>query len=113
MVTAQSGSLKRPRGAGGIRCSGSGLGLTMPRGSQSQKVPSASEAAGLMTGEVVSPEPELIQGGMGVGISSWELARAVAQAGERLTRRGPGGGSGGGPGGTMGFWGAGGGAGEG
>ncbi|HSP54617.1 MAG TPA: nitronate monooxygenase, partial [Dehalococcoidia bacterium] len=40
-----------------------------------------------MTGEVFSPEPELIQGGMGVGISSWELARAVAQAGERLDRQ--------------------------
>ena len=40
-----------------------------------------------MTGEIVSHEPELIQGGMGVGISSWELARAVAQAGERLNRR--------------------------
>jgi nitronate monooxygenase len=29
-------------------------------------------------------EPELIQGGMGVGISNWELARAVAVAGEEL-----------------------------
>jgi NAD(P)H-dependent flavin oxidoreductase YrpB (nitropropane dioxygenase family) len=29
-------------------------------------------------------EPVLIQGGMGVGISNWELARAVAMAGERL-----------------------------
>src|SRR3990172_5134110 len=40
-----------------------------------------------MTGQVLSPEPELIQGGMGVGISSWELARAVARAGEKLDRR--------------------------
>jgi len=40
-----------------------------------------------MTGEVFPHEPELIQGGMGVGISSWELARAVAQAGERLDKR--------------------------
>ena len=28
--------------------------------------------------------PELIQGGMGVGVSNWRLARAVAMAGERL-----------------------------
>ncbi|MBK6320310.1 MAG: nitronate monooxygenase [Dehalococcoidia bacterium] len=28
--------------------------------------------------------PELIQGGMGVGVSSWRLARAVAMAGQRL-----------------------------
>ncbi len=26
--------------------------------------------------------PRVIQGGMGVGVSSWELARAVAQAGQ-------------------------------
>src|SRR3989344_7994190 len=31
--------------------------------------------------------PELIQGGMGVGVSSWELARAVAMAGEKLDKR--------------------------
>lgn len=39
-----------------------------------------------MTGNAFSPEPELIQGGMGVGISAWPLARSVAQAGERLGR---------------------------
>ncbi len=33
-----------------------------------------------------SDYPELIQGGMGVGISNWELARAVAQAGGRLNK---------------------------
>ena len=37
-----------------------------------------------MTGNAFSSEPELIQGGMGVGISAWQLARSVAQAGERL-----------------------------
>lgn len=31
--------------------------------------------------------PELIQGGMGVGVSGWELARSVAIAGERLDKR--------------------------
>lgn len=31
--------------------------------------------------------PELIQGGMGVGVSSWELAKAVAIAGEKLDKR--------------------------
>lgn len=31
--------------------------------------------------------PRLIQGGMGVGVSSWELARAVALAGEKLDER--------------------------
>jgi NAD(P)H-dependent flavin oxidoreductase YrpB (nitropropane dioxygenase family) len=30
--------------------------------------------------------PEIIQGGMGVGVSSWELARAVAIAGEKLEK---------------------------
>lgn len=41
----------------------------------------------------VTPEPpahdfpELIQGGMGVGVSDWKLARAVAVAGERLGAR--------------------------
>lgn len=30
--------------------------------------------------------PEMIQGGMGVGVSSWELARAVAIAGEKLEK---------------------------
>lgn len=34
-----------------------------------------------------SPEPELIQGGMAVGVSNWELARAVATAGEKLDRQ--------------------------
>ena len=34
-----------------------------------------------------SDHPELIQGGMGVGVSSWELARAVAMAGEKLDKR--------------------------
>ena len=33
------------------------------------------------------PNPELIQGGMGVGISNWELAHAVAVAGEKLDKR--------------------------
>ncbi|OIP57383.1 MAG: 2-nitropropane dioxygenase [Candidatus Levybacteria bacterium CG_4_10_14_0_2_um_filter_36_16] len=31
--------------------------------------------------------PELIQGGMGVGVSSWELARSVAIAGEKLDKK--------------------------
>ncbi|MCZ7577689.1 MAG: hypothetical protein M5U18_11845 [Dehalococcoidia bacterium] len=31
--------------------------------------------------------PELIQGGMGVGVSDWRLARAVAMAGRRLGER--------------------------
>jgi NAD(P)H-dependent flavin oxidoreductase YrpB (nitropropane dioxygenase family) len=39
-----------------------------------------------MTGQANSPEPELIQGGMGVAISSWQLARAVAETGERIGR---------------------------
>ena len=39
-----------------------------------------------MTDQVFSPEPELIQGGMGVGISSWQLARSVAEAGEKIGR---------------------------
>ena len=39
-----------------------------------------------MTGNAFSSEPELIQGGMGVGISAWQLARSVAEAGERLGR---------------------------
>lgn len=34
-----------------------------------------------------NPLPELIQGGMGVGISNWELARSVAVAGEKLDKR--------------------------
>ena len=32
-------------------------------------------------------QPELIQGGMGVGVSNWRLARAVALAGQRLGER--------------------------
>ncbi len=32
------------------------------------------------------PPPELIQGGMAVGVSTWRLARAVAMAGEKLGR---------------------------
>ena len=36
--------------------------------------------------QVFSSEPELIQGGMGVGVSNWKLARAVAEAGERLNK---------------------------
>jgi nitronate monooxygenase len=36
--------------------------------------------------EAVGAQPELIQGGMGVGVSDWKLARAVAEAGERLNR---------------------------
>jgi len=39
-----------------------------------------------MAGQMIRKEPELIQGGMGVGISNWELARSVAEAGERLGR---------------------------
>jgi len=34
-----------------------------------------------------SSHPELIQGGMGVGVSGWELARSVAIAGEKLGKR--------------------------
>lgn len=34
--------------------------------------------------ESLSPMPEIIQGGMGAGISDWRLARAVAMAGEKL-----------------------------
>ena len=45
-----------------------------------------AEVAGSMTGHVFSSEPELIQGGMGVGISSWQLARSVAEAGENIGR---------------------------
>lgn len=44
---------------------------------QPPSAPSAT-AAGL---------PELIQGGMGVGVSDWKLARAVAVAGQRLGAR--------------------------
>ena len=40
-----------------------------------------------MPGCISSSEPELIQGGMGVGISNWKLARAVAEAGERLNKQ--------------------------
>ncbi len=39
-----------------------------------------------MTGQTFSPDPELIQGGMGVGISGWQLAGSVAEAGERIDR---------------------------
>jgi len=39
-----------------------------------------------MTGQAFPPEPELIQGGMGVGISNWRLARSVAETGERTGR---------------------------
>src|SRR3990172_5654219 len=39
-----------------------------------------------MTGQAFSPEPELIQGGMGVAISGWQLARSVAETGERIGR---------------------------
>jgi NAD(P)H-dependent flavin oxidoreductase YrpB (nitropropane dioxygenase family) len=39
-----------------------------------------------MTGQTFSPEPELIQGGMGVGVSGWQLARSVAEAGEKIGR---------------------------
>ncbi len=39
-----------------------------------------------MTVHAFSPEPELIQGGMGVGISTWQLARSVAKTGERIGR---------------------------
>jgi hypothetical protein len=34
----------------------------------------------------VPPLPQLIQGGMAVGVSTWQLARAVAIAGEKLGR---------------------------
>ncbi len=40
-----------------------------------------------MTNQAFSPEPELIQGGMGVGISGWQLAGSVAETGERIGRR--------------------------
>ena len=33
-------------------------------------------------GHAVSKHPSIIQGGMGVGISSWPLARAVSQLGQ-------------------------------
>ena len=36
--------------------------------------------------QVFPIQPELIQGGMGVGVSNWRLAHAVAKAGERLNR---------------------------
>jgi len=39
-----------------------------------------------ITNEAVGIRPELIQGGMGVGVSDWKLARAVAESGERLER---------------------------
>jgi NAD(P)H-dependent flavin oxidoreductase YrpB (nitropropane dioxygenase family) len=39
-----------------------------------------------MTTQALSPDPELIQGGMGIGISGWQLARAVAEEGERAGR---------------------------
>ena len=39
-----------------------------------------------MTVQALSPDPELIQGGMGVGISTWRLARSVAETGERIGR---------------------------
>ncbi len=39
-----------------------------------------------MVGQAFSPEPELIQGGMGVAISGWQLARSVAETGERIGR---------------------------
>ena len=39
-----------------------------------------------MTVQAFSAEPELIQGGMGVGVSTWRLARSVAEAGERIGR---------------------------
>lgn len=37
-----------------------------------------------MTGvtSVTTSLPRIIQGGMGVGVSSWQLARAVAEAGQ-------------------------------
>jgi nitronate monooxygenase len=36
--------------------------------------------------EAAGIQPELIQGGMGVGVSDWKLARAVAESGEKLRR---------------------------
>src|SRR3972149_3605583 len=39
-----------------------------------------------MTGQASPPEPELIQGGRGVAISGWQLARSVAETGERTGR---------------------------
>lgn len=36
---------------------------------------------------IPSGHPELIQGGMAVGVSNWRLARAVAEAGQRLGER--------------------------
>jgi len=45
-----------------------------------------TQSQGIMTNKAVGIEPELIQGGMGVGVSDWRLARAVAETGERLNR---------------------------
>jgi nitronate monooxygenase len=41
----------------------------------------------MITNEAGGIQPELIQGGMGVGVSDWKLAHAVAVSGERLNRR--------------------------
>lgn len=40
----------------------------------------------MITNEAAGIQPELIQGGMGVGVSDWKLAHAVAESGERLNR---------------------------
>ena len=40
----------------------------------------------MITSKAGGTQPELIQGGMGVGVSDWALARAVALAGEKLSR---------------------------
>jgi NAD(P)H-dependent flavin oxidoreductase YrpB (nitropropane dioxygenase family) len=45
-----------------------------------------TQSQGMITNEGVGIQPELIQGGMGVGVSDWKLARAVAESGERLNR---------------------------
>src|SRR3990172_5260679 len=45
-----------------------------------------TKSQGMITNEAVGIRPELIQGGMGVGVSDWKLARAVAESGERLER---------------------------
>ena len=42
---------------------------------------------GTTSPEIAPARPELIQGGMGVGVSGWRLARAVAVAGQRLGAR--------------------------
>lgn len=46
----------------------------------------SAQMQGMMGDGSACIPPELIQGGMGVGVSDWKLARTVAEAGERLNR---------------------------